>query len=161
MAEPDWISPDFPMGLPRGDDKDYYLGSPAVIEALIRNTMGAIYEQRNRLEDVENPPPPTFVEDEIGKFVSTLLNRGNRYVAISEVWNAESPRAGIVQHVAKAYGLEGQEPRETIAYPLYLLLQTMMQAEELDAAGEEWEHLVDGDIEKAVAAYIGAPDTSE
>lgn len=55
------------------------------------------------------------------------------------------------------YGLSGQTPEETVGFPLYMLLETAMLAEDLEAAGEDWEHLIDGDVEKAVAAYLGTP----
>ena len=156
--EPNWISPEMPVGLPTEDDRDYYLGSPRVIEALIRNTVGEIYAERER-ESAETEPQngPDYVETLISKAVQTLIGRHNRYIPISDVWNADAAGAGIVRSVAAAYGLTDQTPAEIVGFPIYMLLQTLLEAEELDANGEDWEHLVDGDIEKMVAAYTGAP----
>jgi hypothetical protein len=155
---PDWIAPDMPLGLPRGGDKDYYLGSPTVVEALIRNTLGKIYADREKAGEGGEPDNgPEFVQVLIEQAVQILLGRQNRYIPISDVWNADQPGAGIVRSVEAAYGLSGQTPAETLAFPFYMLLETAMQAEDLDAAGEDWEHLIDGDVEKMVAAFIGAP----
>lgn len=155
---PDWIAPDMPFGLPRGDDKDYYLGSPPVIEALIRNTLSEIYAERERAAEGKEPQNgPEYVDVLIGKAVQILLGRQNRYIPLSDVWNANESGAGIVRSVEAHYGLSGQTPEETVGFPLYMLLETAMLAEDLEAAGEDWEHLIDGDVEKAVAAYLGTP----
>lgn len=144
--------------LPFGDDGDYYLGSPAVIEALIRNTLGKIYAEREREgagQDPENGPD--YIGVLIGSAVQVLLGRQNAYKPISDVWNADEAGAGIVRSVGAHYGLSGQTPAETIGFPFYMLLETAMMAEDLEAAGEDWEHLIDGDVEKAVAAFLGTP----
>jgi hypothetical protein len=155
---PDWIAPDMPFGLPRGDDRDYYLGSPAVIEALIRNTMAKIYADRERADSGAEPENgPDFVRVLIDNAVQILLGRQNRYLPVSDVWNADDPGSGIVRSVEAHYGLSGQTPAETIGFPFYMLLETAMMAEDLEAAGEDWEHLIDGDVEKAVAAFLGTP----
>lgn len=156
-----WISPDMPFGLPTADEADYYLGSPKVVEAMIRSTLGKIYDTREKATAERDGTPGGGTEEDIkplvDSLVQALLGRQNAFKVISDVWNADDPQAGIVRSVESAYGLSGYSAAETIAFPVYLLLQTAMECEDLQAAGEDWEHLIDGDIEKMVAAFTGTP----
>lgn len=154
----DWAGPYTPFALVRGEARDFYLGNPKVVEAMIRNAMGRIYSDRQK--EVEGGTPengPQYVTTVIASTVQALLGRQNAYTPISDVWNSSEPGSGIMRSVEDSYGLSGQSPSDTVAWPFYLLLETAMEAEELAAKGEDWEHLIDGDIEKMVAAFTGTP----
>lgn len=133
-----------------GPDSNY-LGSPKVLEAMLRVFLHDVSEERGK----DNPGIEQWVADRALKDVRVLLGRSNDAVPISREWNAAG--GGIVRQVSDRYAAEGT-PEEVMAVPFYRLIETMIECEDLIDKGEDWEHLIDGDIETAIKTFLGIDD---
>jgi hypothetical protein len=133
-----------------GPDSNY-LGNPKVIEAMLRLFLHDVSEEQGK----DQPDIERWVADRIQKDVLILLGRSNDAAPISDEWN--SPGGGIVRKVSSRYQIEGT-PEEIMAVPFYRLIETMVECKDLMDKGEDWEHLMDGDLETAVKTFLGIDD---
>lgn len=135
-----------------------FLGNPSVVDALVRVTVFEILQMRavatNKREEVKT----SDIRDRIQRTVDILLGRSNSYEPMAAGFN--SPTGQIVRSVATATGVdpEGLDVDSIMALPIVMILAAISEAETLEMNGEDWEHIVDGEIESAVRAYMGTDE---
>jgi hypothetical protein len=140
-----------------GNPDTIYLGDPKTVEAMVRLFLSDATQKRADVMTGKDSDDDLtgWLKNRIQRDVDVLLGRSNTAIPIGPEWNARG--GGIVGQVAKRYGVSGS-PDEIMAVPFYNLVDTLLKCEQLDAAGEDWEHLIDGDVETAVATFLGIDD---
>jgi hypothetical protein len=132
-----------------------FLGNPSVVDALVRMTVFEILQMRAAATEKGEEVVTSAITDRIQRMVDILLGRSNNYEPMAAGFN--SPTGQIVRSVAAAVGVdpESEAADAIMALPIALILSAISDAETLEMNGEDWEHIVDGEIDSAVRAYMG------
>ena len=139
--------PDIPELEAATDDTADYLGDPATLDAILRNFLADAILARETEPNVEQ-----WLAERIARDGATLLGKSNSVTPVPG-WNA--PDGGIINGIRTRYDVKADTPEKIIAVPFYAILEDYMTAVDQAAEGKDWEHIIDGAIELAVATLLG------
>lgn len=144
------------LDLKIGDDADY-LGDPEVVEAIVRNFLADAINVRAAwlAGEAGAEDPEKWLATRSAEEAEKFLGRSNALVPMPG-WNA--PDGAIIDGIRRRYDLKPGEPEVIAAYPFSALVKAYLEAEAEEAAGREWEHLIEGAIELTVAVLMGTDE---
>lgn len=146
--------------LDRPEDSNY-LGDPEVLEALVRSKLARVIKARMEAAEAAArgetiPDAGAVAHREAAEFAEIVLGANRSYEVLSPYWN--SPTGGVMGQIRRRYNLQAGDPAEIAAFPLWAAVRAYLDAVNEENAGREWEHLIDGEIEIAVAVLLGVDD---
>ena len=140
----------------RPAQQENYLGNPDVLDALIRNAVGAVVKARGDMAEGRNVDARAVVEKQAAAFAKIILGRNKDYTPIGPQWNG--PEGTVIGQIRRRYDLVRSTPEAIAAHPFMACIEAYLAAEKAEADGDDWEHLIDGEIELAVATLVGADE---
>ena len=134
-----------------------YLGDPAYVEALIRSFAADMLQDRMQTQaGADKQAKIGGMMARIKKATDILIGRANDVTPINDGWN--SPSGGIVEAVRDSYGIAPDTPDAVMAVPFLYLLQVLADSMRLQADGQDFKHLIDGEIASMIAVFLGYAD---
>ena len=130
--------------------KDNYLGDPKVVEAIVRSFLLAAIKARSAEKD-----PEAWLHARTAAEARRFLGQNDALIPIPS-WNA--PDGELPRHIKRRFNLSDDDPLVIVQVPFYALCRAYLEAVEEEAAGRDWQHLIDGAIEFTVALMLGTDE---
>jgi hypothetical protein len=135
-----------------------YLGDPATVDALVRTALARVVKARIDAGALAAagqtfPDPADVARKEAAEFAQIVLGQNPSFQPISEQWNG--PNGSVLGQIRRRYNLQMADPMDVAAFPFWAVVRAYLDASNEEAAGHDWQHLIDGEIELCVAVIVG------
>jgi hypothetical protein len=138
------------------DGEAEYLGRQETIDALVRSFLSDALDVKGRNDerDPKAQDPEKWLRDRLAVEARRLIGQDNSFLPVP-FWNTPDPDTGILRQIQMRYNFRGGTPEQIASVPFYMVLQGGMDAIKAAEEGKDFQLLVEGPIETAVATILG------
>jgi hypothetical protein len=128
-----------------------YLGDPHLINALLRNFLAKAIDAQIEDQETGTKSVELVMAQEAQKCAKIVLGLDPDYVVISPEWNGN----GLLMAIRRRWNLTEGNAMDIASVPFYALVEAYQTALELEIAGQEWDHVIDGAVELSTHVLMG------